>query len=42
MGDIADDIIDGFICQYCCCPMPDGDEPGYPRTCLECLDDEDD
>lgn len=35
MGDIADDIIDGAICQICCCP-DDGEPRGYPYTCAEC------
>ncbi len=41
MGDIADDIIDGAICQICCCP--DDEEPrGYPYTCAECGGDSED
>lgn len=35
MGEIADSIIEGEICQMCCCS--DGREPqGYPYTCAEC------
>lgn len=34
MGEIADQIIDGEICQICCCPLQD--EQGYPVTCNEC------
>jgi len=38
MGDIADMILDGLVCQVCG-ELIDGDEPGYPRTC--CENDED-
>ena len=35
MGDIADQIVEGMICQLCCCS--DGREAqGYPYTCAEC------
>ena len=35
MGDIAEQIVEGMICQLCCCS--DGREPqGYPYTCAEC------
>ena len=34
MGEIADQIIEGQICQICCCDMQD--EAGYPVTCKEC------
>lgn len=38
MGDIADLIINGGMCQYCgeCFD----DEPGYPRSCPGCEEDE--
>lgn len=32
MGDIADMILEGFMCQYCG-EVIDGEEPGYPRSC---------
>jgi hypothetical protein len=39
MGDIADQIVAGEICQLCCCG--DGREPqGYPYTCAECQEDD--
>jgi len=39
MGDIADSIVEGEICQICC--APDGREPqGYPYTCAECGGDD--
>ena len=34
MGDVADQIINGEVCQLCCCG--DGDARGYPYTCEEC------
>jgi len=34
MGDIADDIISGFQCQYCGEIL--GEEVGYPRSCAGC------
>lgn len=34
MGDIADQIIEGVICQECCLPL--AEEHGYPVHCNEC------
>lgn len=34
MGEIADDIIEGEICQECCCPFYEA--TGYPATCSDC------
>jgi len=34
MGDIADQIINGEICQMCCCG--EGEGRGYPYTCSDC------
>ena len=40
MGDIADAIVAGEICQMCCGNPPD--EPqGYPFTCDECKEPDD-
>ena len=42
MGEMADDIIDGTVCQECGMFFRDVfageymDAPGYPRTCNEC------
>ena len=45
MGEIADMVLEGTLCQVCGEIMydmiPDGDEeapdpPGYPRTCAGC------
>jgi hypothetical protein len=66
MGDVADMILDGTLCQECGVIMPDQvppsswfkkqkekaakgitlvyecDTPGYPRSCDDCLKEEDD
>lgn len=39
MGEIADMILMGFICQQCGMPI-DGDAIGFPRCCEECAQDE--
>lgn len=40
MGEVADDILDGTVCQHCGVFFDDilaGEEPpGYPRSCPEC------
>ena len=40
MGDIAEMMLDGTLCQVCGAAMQDvGDgfeAPGYPRTCEDC------
>lgn len=35
MGEIADMMLDGTLCQ-CCGEFLDGDSPGYPRYCSSC------
>lgn len=35
MGEIADMMLEGFLCE-CCGTMIDGEEPGYPRLCAGC------
>jgi hypothetical protein len=35
MGEIADMILMGFMCQQCGMPI-DGDATGYPRCCEDC------
>lgn len=35
MGEIADGIVDGEICQECCIPMTDTDI-GFPVSCNSC------
>jgi hypothetical protein len=39
MGENADMIMMGFICQTCGLPI-DGDAWGFPRCCEECRDEE--
>jgi hypothetical protein len=38
MGEIADMILMGFICQQCGMPI-DGDAYGFPRCCEDCDDE---
>lgn len=35
MGDIADMMLDGMLCEGCGVPMG-GDAPGHPRYCKSC------
>lgn len=35
MGQVADDIIAGLLCEQCGSYI-DGDMPGYPRSCDDC------
>lgn len=39
MGDIADMILMGFLCQECGAIMEDCDMPGFPRTCQDCKEE---
>lgn len=39
MGETTEMILDGFLCQSCC-SFIDGEEPGYPRNCEDCEDEE--
>jgi|GEM_PF-1785760 len=36
MGDIAEMILEGVLCQVCG-ELIDGEEPGYPRDCESCI-----
>lgn len=38
MGEIADEVLDGYRCEFCACVI-DGDEPGYTRLCDACAHD---
>ena len=38
MGDAADMILDGIVCQVCG-QVIDEEETGYPRTCEGCKDE---
>ena len=35
MGEIAEMMLDGTLCQVCGSVI-DGDTPGYPRYCIDC------
>lgn len=35
MGEYAEMIIDGLLCESCGC-LIDEDEPGYSRKCKDC------
>ena len=39
MGEIAEMMLDGTLCQVCG-GIIDGDTPGYPRYCEDCAKDE--
>lgn len=39
MGEIAEMMLDGTLCQRCGSVI-DGDTPGYPRYCEDCAKDE--
>lgn len=39
MGEIAEMMLDGTLCQVCGSVI-DGDTPGYPRYCIDCAKDE--
>ena len=41
MGDVADLIIEGLLCQYCGA-LIDGEAPGFPRACEGCDDEDED
>lgn len=38
MGDIADQMINGDICEMCCCAKGEG--LGFPFTCADCKAEE--
>lgn len=40
MGEAADDMLEGRCCQVCGEWFHDGEEPGYPRSCAGCEDEE--
>lgn len=37
MGDIAEMILDGILCEVCGTYIEDLEESGYPRKCEDCL-----
>lgn len=40
MGEIADAMLDGVLCQCCGTYLDDGPGPGYPVTCHACGGDD--
>lgn len=40
MGELADMMINGLLCQHCGVLMDDEEEPGYPRDCPDCAREE--
>lgn len=39
MGDIAEAVVDGMLCQTCGVFL-DGGSPGHPRWCEDCAPDD--
>lgn len=39
MGEVAEMMVNGLLCQCCGVLMDDHEEPGYARTCNGCLRD---
>lgn len=37
MGEIADMMLDGTLCEACCTPIGDGQSPGFPRYHKRCI-----
>lgn len=33
MGEIAEAIVNGEMCEYCGACIPDDEAPGFPRCC---------
>ena len=42
MGDVAELIMEGALCETCGVLMDDHDAPGYPRQCEDCKRENDD
>lgn len=41
MGEYAEDIIEGRVCQFCGVFMhQEAEQPGYPVTCDDCEEDD--
>ena len=39
MGEIADMMLDGTLCEWCGEYIDDGGDAGYPRLCGACAED---
>ena len=37
MGEIAESIIEGILCESCGC-LVDGSATGHPRKCADCIE----
>lgn len=40
MGEIAEMMLDGTLCEGCGTVFDDHETPGYPRRCASCQEDE--
>ncbi|MFP3390646.1 hypothetical protein [Brevibacillus sp. SIMBA_040] len=40
MGEVAEMILSGLLCQVCGTYMDDLQEPGHPRTCDDCKEEQ--
>lgn len=40
MGEIVEMMINGLLCEQCG-GFIDGEEPGYPRVCEDCEEEDD-
>jgi hypothetical protein len=39
MGQIAEDTLNGLLCECCGSYMDDFESPGYPRKCEDCAEE---
>ena len=40
MSEVTDMILGGLMCQICGAYMDDLEEPGHPRTCEDCEEED--
>lgn len=40
MGDVADMVLEGTLCEVCGVYIEDDEAPGYPRSCVECSNED--
>lgn len=40
MSQTVEDMLDGLICKVCGAFMDDFESPGYPRTCEDCEEED--
>lgn len=36
MGEIADMMLEGTLCEICGAYIPEGEPDGFPRKCIDC------